>query len=172
MSHDYVAWNGQTYTGPPPEGWRQDSIGRWWPPGYSPAAAQPPRGNRGFWIMCGLITAVVFLLGLSQAAVSPPSTPTIESTARLLSSEERAANAITSGLDDHCPGWDTKPNGALRIPAFDVDCTLATAVLLLEFGFTDDDIDRASRGETVRSQGVTLEVETRSDHLVTVLRPE
>lgn len=36
MSGTYVAWNGQPYPWPPPEGWYQGSDGRWWAPGSGP----------------------------------------------------------------------------------------------------------------------------------------
>jgi hypothetical protein len=39
----YVAWDGRTYEGTPPEGWHEASDGRWWPIGQGPApAAAPP----------------------------------------------------------------------------------------------------------------------------------
>ncbi len=38
----YVAWDGQTYEGTPPEGWYEASDGRWWPIGQGPAAPQAP----------------------------------------------------------------------------------------------------------------------------------
>ncbi len=36
MSGTYVAWNGQSYPWPPPEGWYEGSDGRWWAPGSGP----------------------------------------------------------------------------------------------------------------------------------------
>lgn len=45
MTASYVAWNGESYPWPPPDGWYQASDGRWWaagsgpnPPGVAPAA--------------------------------------------------------------------------------------------------------------------------------------
>ncbi len=36
MNSDYVAWNGERYVWPPPEGWYLASDGRWWAPDTGP----------------------------------------------------------------------------------------------------------------------------------------
>ena len=36
MTTAYVAWNGQSYPWPPPEGWYEASDGQWWAPGTGP----------------------------------------------------------------------------------------------------------------------------------------
>ncbi|MGH1491790.1 MAG: hypothetical protein ACRBK7_20765 [Acidimicrobiales bacterium] len=36
MRATYVAWNGQSYPWPPPEGWHEGSDGRWWAAGSGP----------------------------------------------------------------------------------------------------------------------------------------
>ncbi len=38
----YVAWDGNEYPAPPPEGWYQAADGRWWPEGYGPGPAAEP----------------------------------------------------------------------------------------------------------------------------------
>ena len=38
----YVAWDGRTYEGTPPEGWYEAPDGRWWPIGQGPAPATAP----------------------------------------------------------------------------------------------------------------------------------
>lgn len=47
MTATYVAWNGQHYAWPPPEGWYEATDGRWWAPGTGPgpAVAAPPPGS-------------------------------------------------------------------------------------------------------------------------------
>jgi hypothetical protein len=44
--NQFVAWNGETYQGQPPEGWYLAADGRWWAPGSGPKppppAAPPP----------------------------------------------------------------------------------------------------------------------------------
>ncbi len=43
VSATYVAWNGQSYPSPPPDGWYEASDGRWWAPGTGPGTtAQNP----------------------------------------------------------------------------------------------------------------------------------
>ncbi len=39
MSATYLAWNGQPYPWPPPDGWYEASDGRWWADGTGPDAA-------------------------------------------------------------------------------------------------------------------------------------
>lgn len=36
MSGTYIAWNGEPYPWPPPDGWYKGSDGRWWAPGSGP----------------------------------------------------------------------------------------------------------------------------------------
>lgn len=45
MSTTYVAWNGQSYPWPPPDGWYEGSDGRWWAPGSGPEAARTARST-------------------------------------------------------------------------------------------------------------------------------
>ena len=42
MNSDYVAWNGERYVWPPPEGWYLASDGRWWAPDTGPAIDLDP----------------------------------------------------------------------------------------------------------------------------------
>lgn len=42
MTATYVAWNGEPYPWPPPDGWYQADDGRWWAPGSGP---DPHRGT-------------------------------------------------------------------------------------------------------------------------------
>lgn len=41
MTSTYVAWNGQAYAWPPPDGWYEAHDGRWWPHGVGPDGAEP-----------------------------------------------------------------------------------------------------------------------------------
>ncbi len=38
----FLAWDGNTYVGVPPDGWEQDVSGRWWAPGAVPAGLRIP----------------------------------------------------------------------------------------------------------------------------------
>ena len=38
----YVAWDGRTYEGTPPDGWHEAADGRWWPIGQGPAVEPAP----------------------------------------------------------------------------------------------------------------------------------
>ena len=40
MSQNYLAWNGEEYPWPPPEGWYEASDGRWWAPNSGPGPKQ------------------------------------------------------------------------------------------------------------------------------------
>lgn len=44
MTTTYVAWNGQSYPWPPPEGWYEAADGQWWAPGTGPNP--PPEGEQ------------------------------------------------------------------------------------------------------------------------------
>ncbi len=47
MTTTYLAWNGQSYPWPPPDGWYEASDGRWWAPGTGPNPPSPSTGADG-----------------------------------------------------------------------------------------------------------------------------
>ena len=183
MAGEYVAWNGQTYYGIPPDGWYRAGDGRWWPtgtgpvsptpammpppPGPQPLPPAPGRSKAPALIAIGVVAAVVVGIMWLGSTAEPTGQTATRATTRTTTTTPYAKQArILSGA---CPTAAAHLHGlSFTVPDADKDCVELAAVTLTIYGFDGADLIAAMRAPVVRGKWQLDVVRASDGQLVSI----